>query len=109
MLEEATLGLHSGEGPERLGFCWRERGFGLSIRQGVLSKGVWMGTALCSLARVWGAGRGLICTEKWESSRLQGGFNPEAKPRLEGVGRSGAERLVLPEACPWGLDPTRCS
>lgn len=37
LVEEATLGMHLGEGPQRLVFGRRERGFGLSVRQGALS------------------------------------------------------------------------
>ena len=42
LLEEATFGMHLGEGPQRLGFEQRERGFGLSVGQG----GAWTGMAL---------------------------------------------------------------
>ena len=97
LVEEATLGMHLGQGPQRLGFQQEESGFGLGItrdglggRRDVSVVGNSTSVLLCGSQsrapeRAGPQGEmGVTCRETH--------FDPEEKRRLEGESTARAER-----------------
>lgn len=95
-VEEATLAMHLGEGPQRLGFGRREGGFGLSVRQGGLSGRAVDGNGTSVLLHGSGAPAG---RSGFHSLLLgEGGLGSQGKSR-------GRELMPI---LPPGLWPVRC-